>query len=238
MRFLADWLLPRCIVASLMIAGVARSVPAGAYLNCSTTRVVIVSAATGDTSSRSDENLNFIIDDAAKTLTFADGGSLRVTRFDKTWISANRDDVFYEFNRQDGTLSFASATTKNNITSTIVGSGRCKEMGAAGDEREVVAPEADGGHIRDMTGPKDIAVVRIELEDIEPLIWRRVAVPTSMTLKAAHRVIQAAMGWLDHHLWAFTANERKYGMLLANDPNWNDRFKDAAKTKLCFLPVA
>jgi hypothetical protein len=128
MRFLADWLLPRCIVAALFIAAMARPVPAGAYLHCSTTRVVIVSAATGERSSRSEENLSFVIDDAAKTLAFVDGGSLTVTRFDKTWISANRDDIFYEFNRQDGTLSFASATTKNNITSTIVGSGRCSEV--------------------------------------------------------------------------------------------------------------
>ena len=53
---------------------------------------------------------------------------MTVTRFDKIWISANRDDIFYEFNRQDGTLSFASATTKNTVTSTIVGSGRCSEV--------------------------------------------------------------------------------------------------------------
>ena len=112
MRFLADWLLPRCIVATLMIAVVAPPVPAGAYLHCSTTRVVIVSAATGDTLSRSDENLNFVIDDAAKTLAFADGRSLTATRFDKIRISANRDDIFYELNRQDGTLSFVSSTTK------------------------------------------------------------------------------------------------------------------------------
>jgi hypothetical protein len=50
-----------------------------------------------------------------------------------------------------------------------------------------------------------IAVLRIELEDIEPLIWRRVAVPTSMNLKAVHDVIQATMGWLDYHLWQFEA---------------------------------
>ena len=29
-----------------------------------------------------------------------------------------------------------------------------------------------------MTGPDDIAILRIELEDIEQLIWRRVAVRT------------------------------------------------------------
>ena len=132
MRFFALWRLTRCAVATVVIAIVGRPALAGTYLHCSTTRVVIVSAATGDTSSRSDENLNFVIDDAAKTLAFADGGSLTVTRFDKIWISANRDDIFYELNRQDGTLSFATSTTKNNVTSTIVGSGRCTETGAAG----------------------------------------------------------------------------------------------------------
>jgi hypothetical protein len=29
-------------------------------------------------------------------------------------------------------------------------------------------------------------------------------VPTSITLNVLHEVIQAAMGWLDYHLWEFT----------------------------------
>ena len=86
-----------------------------------------------------------------------------------------------------------------------------------------------------MTGPDDIAILRIELEDIDPLIWRRVAVHTSMNLKSVHGVIQAVMGWLDSHLWEFTANERKYGMLVPNDADWNERIKDAANTKLSAL---
>jgi hypothetical protein len=83
-----------------------------------------------------------------------------------------------------------------------------------------------------MTAPDDIAVLRIELEDIKPLIWRRVAVRTSMNLKAVHRVIQAAMGWLDCHLWQFEGNERKYSLLIPNDPDWNARITNAATTKL------
>ena len=83
-----------------------------------------------------------------------------------------------------------------------------------------------------------IAILRIELEDIEPLIWRRVAVRTSMNLKAVHSVIQAAMGWLDYHLWELTANERKYGILIPNDPDWNRRIKNAATTKLSALLTA
>jgi cytochrome b len=48
-----------------------------------------------------------------------------VTRLGKYWISANRDGIFYEFNRQDGTLTYASSTTQDGITTTIVGSGQC-----------------------------------------------------------------------------------------------------------------
>jgi Plasmid pRiA4b ORF-3-like protein len=98
-----------------------------------------------------------------------------------------------------------------------------------------VAPRALGGQTRDVTADDDIAVLRIELEDIEPLIWRRVAVRSSMTLKAVHSVIQAVMGWRDCHLWEFTANERKYSMLIRDDPDWNERIKNAATTKLSAL---
>jgi hypothetical protein len=80
-----------------------------------------------------------------------------------------------------------------------------------------------------------VAVLRIELEHIEPLIWRRIAVRTSTNLKALHNVIQAAMGWLDYHLWEFTAGERKYGILVPDEPDWNRRISNAASTKLSAL---
>jgi hypothetical protein len=41
-------------------------------------------------------------------------------------------------------------------------------------------------------------------------------------------VIQAAMGWLDHHLWEFVVEERKYGM---PDPD-RAHVKNGATTKL------
>jgi len=86
--------LPRGLAADQMrrgrnhdcYCGTAR-VGAHIFLHCSTTQVVIISASTGDTSSRSEGSLSFVIDDAAKTLTFADGGSLAVTRLDGRWIS-------------------------------------------------------------------------------------------------------------------------------------------------------
>jgi hypothetical protein len=69
--------------------------------------------------------MNFLIDDAAKALAFADGRPLRVKRFDGAWISAERDDIQYEFNRSDGTLTYAGSIVEDN-TATIIGSGRCE----------------------------------------------------------------------------------------------------------------
>jgi hypothetical protein len=63
------------------------------------------------------------------------------------------------------------------------------------------------------------------------LIWRRVAVRTSMNLKALHTVIQAAMGWLDCHLWEFVVDERKYGI---PDPD-RPHVKNGATTQLAAI---
>ena len=56
--------------------------------------------------------LNFWIDAADKSLTFADGARLRVIRFGPSWISGYRDDIHYVFNRSDGTLTFAGSTSE------------------------------------------------------------------------------------------------------------------------------
>jgi hypothetical protein len=70
--------------------------------------------------------LGFWIDETAKTLVLADGTLLTVRRFDDGWISAARGDISYEFDRQNGNLTYASSTTKEGSTTIIIGSGRCK----------------------------------------------------------------------------------------------------------------
>ena len=99
---------------------------ARSYLNCLTKKVVIVDAPRGSTSSSIEENLGFWIDEAAKTLVLADGPPLTVRRFDDNWISAARGDMSYEFDRQNGNLTYASSTTKEGSATIIIGSGQCK----------------------------------------------------------------------------------------------------------------
>jgi hypothetical protein len=49
-------------------------------------------------------------------------------------------------------------------------------------------------------GFNEIATVRIELRHTDPSIWRQVEVPTSITLKALHDIIQAVIrGRLGNH---------------------------------------
>ena len=45
-----------------------------------------------------------------ETLTLLDNAPLTVTRLDRFWISADRNGIFYEFDRRDGTLTYASST--------------------------------------------------------------------------------------------------------------------------------
>jgi Plasmid pRiA4b ORF-3-like protein len=67
--------------------------------------------------------------------------------------------------------------------------------------------------------PDEIATVRIELRGSDPAIWRQVDVPTAITLKGLHDIVQAAMGWLDYHLWEFTIDRRRYGLPM--DEDWS-----------------
>jgi hypothetical protein len=76
-----------------------------------------------------------------------------------------------------------------------------------------------------------IATLRIEIRYIEPLIWRRVAVRTSMNLMGLHTVIQATTGWRDYHLWEFVVDERKYGI---PDPD-RRHVKNGATTQLATI---
>jgi hypothetical protein len=117
-----------CAMLTIALAALAQPVLARTHLNCPTRKIVLISAPTGDTSSATEETLSFWVDDEAKTLTFRDNRPLTVTRLDQFWISANRDGIFYEFDRRDGALSYASSTTKNGVSTTIIGLGRCEAL--------------------------------------------------------------------------------------------------------------
>jgi hypothetical protein len=79
--------------------------------------------------------------------------------------------------------------------------------------------------------PEQIATLRVELLDTDPLIWRQVEVPTSISLKTLHNVIQAAMGWFDMHLWEMRLGKQTFGLPMDEDWGAEPRI-DGAKVRL------
>jgi hypothetical protein len=53
-------------------------------------------------------------------------------------------------------------------------------------------------------------LLKIQLLDIEPAIWRRFMVPADITLDRLHDVIQIIMGWTDSHLHEFVIGDKRY----------------------------
>lgn len=68
-------------------------------------------------------------------------------------------------------------------------------------------------------GAEIIARLHIALNNIAPVIWRRVDVPVTASLKMLHGIVQAAMGWENSHLWHFEAGDRRYGL---RNPMWRE----------------
>jgi hypothetical protein len=56
-----------------------------------------------------------------------------------------------------------------------------------------------------------ILQIKVWLLDVSPMVWRRLLVPSSYTLRELHGVIQVAMGWEGVHLYDFELRAARYG---------------------------
>ncbi len=77
-----------------------------------------------------------------------------------------------------------------------------------------------------------IARIRIELQDIEPKIWRRVDVPLTSTLAALHDIVQVAFLWADSHLHEFIIGDRTYGVPMPGDGMFERKVLNEKVTRL------
>ena len=71
--------------------------------------------------------------------------------------------------------------------------------------------------------------LKVVLQGISPMIWRRVLVKSDRTIKDLHYIIQIAMGWEDIHLHYFTIHGQQYGVWKAGGMSFNT---DASVIKL------
>ncbi|MEV0196119.1 plasmid pRiA4b ORF-3 family protein [Nonomuraea sp. NPDC050691] len=54
--------------------------------------------------------------------------------------------------------------------------------------------------------------IKVTLAGSRPPIWRRLEVPSAITLQNLHAVLQAAFGWEDYHMWVFETPIGRYGV--------------------------
>lgn len=74
-----------------------------------------------------------------------------------------------------------------------------------------------------------IVRLRVELEEVEPVVVRTIEAPASLKLDRLHRVIQAAMGWENCHLHEFGTGEARWGL---PDPDFGADVKPENKATL------
>jgi len=68
--------------------------------------------------------------------------------------------------------------------------------------------------------PTEIYQLKVTLKGSKPPIWRRLLVPSDITLARLHDIIQAAMGWYDYHLHQFILWGNYYGVPHPDYGDW------------------
>lgn len=71
--------------------------------------------------------------------------------------------------------------------------------------------------------------LKITLNNVEPLIWRRFVVNSDIKLPDLHKVIQTVMGWTNSHLHQFIVNDKFY---CEPDPDSVSEYTDYSRVQL------
>lgn len=74
---------------------------------------------------------------------------------------------------------------------------------------------------------------KIQLATVKPAVWRRVVVPDNFSFDKFHRVIQAAFGWGDYHLYQFSpGGYGSYPTIGIPSDEYEEEFTDSRRLKL------
>ncbi len=71
--------------------------------------------------------------------------------------------------------------------------------------------------------------IKVQLQDIEPQIWRLLRVRPQTSLARLHKIIQKAMGWSNSHLHLFEIDGKPYS---DGNPEWDFNVRDYSGMRL------
>ncbi len=72
--------------------------------------------------------------------------------------------------------------------------------------------------------------LQVTLLDVSPPVWRRLRVPSTVTLSALHAILQVAFGWRDAHLHEWRVGGLTYG--LSDEESWGEELEDESAAVL------
>ena len=80
--------------------------------------------------------------------------------------------------------------------------------------------------------PEAVYQLKVTLDGIRPLIWRRIQVRGDITLFKLHKILQVVMGWDDYHLHKFVIEGEDYSVICREADMLGDDFTDEKKVRL------
>lgn len=80
--------------------------------------------------------------------------------------------------------------------------------------------------------PQAVYQLKVTLDGIRPLIWRRIQVRVDISLFKLHKILQVVMGWQDYHLHRFEIEGESYSVISREADMLGDDFIDEKKVRL------
>ena len=81
-----------------------------------------------------------------------------------------------------------------------------------------------------------VHVVKVNLHGAKPPVWRRLEIPSAMTLGLVHEVLQIAFDWAGYHLHSFETVCGGYGA--SGDDDWSERGEPGDESAVALAQVA
>ncbi|SJM93185.1 conserved hypothetical protein [Crenothrix polyspora] len=76
--------------------------------------------------------------------------------------------------------------------------------------------------------------LKVWIQDISPMVWRRLLVRSDSTIADLHYIIQISMGWNDDHLNRFHIHGKDFGVYHDGGTNFDDNPEQVLLSVFCF----
>jgi len=79
------------------------------------------------------------------------------------------------------------------------------------------------------SGPLQQLLIRTELRHVSPVVWRDMLIPSDWPLSRVHLALQAAIGWMGGHLYAFRKGQQSF---MEPDPEFPNHSLDVRRVAI------